>query len=145
MTTTYDGAYNSITAALKTYWAANAGTLITPVPEIRFYGNELTTIPTTYFIRFAMHQVMNRQSSFRQTDGKRFREDGIVSIEVYAPRSDRQAYQKMRQLSMLLQRRFRSAIDCISFNNVRINDVASEENFWRQNVIAEYRFDELQG
>lgn len=45
---------------------------------------------------------------------------------------------------MLLQKRFRSAIDCISFVNVRINDTDPEEAFWRQNVIAEYRYDEIQ-
>lgn len=144
MTTDYNGAYDAITAELQTYWAANAPAIVTPLPEIRFYGNELASIPSTYFVRFVMQPVIDGQSSFRQTNGRRFRADGLVYLQVFAPRKDRQAYEKMRQLSVLLQKRFRSAIDCVSFKNVRINDAPPEETFWRQNVIAEYWYDEIQ-
>lgn len=144
MTTDYDAAYTSITDELQTYWAANAAAIVSPTPELRFYGNEISTVPTTYFVRFMMQEVTNGQSSFRQTDGKRFMAHGLVSLQMFAPRKDKTSYAKMRRLSMLLQKRFRSAIDCISFVNVRINDTDPEEAFWRQNVIAEYRYDEIQ-
>jgi hypothetical protein len=144
MTTDYDAAYGLITTELKTYWAANAGAIVSPVPAIRFAYNELGAIPATYFIRFVMQPVTDKQSSFRQTDGKRYVANGNIYIQVFAPRSDRTAYKKLRQLSMLLQKRFRGAIDCISFVNVRINDGPAEETFLRQNVIAEYRYDEIQ-
>lgn len=144
MTTNYNGAYASITAELQTYWAANAGAIVTPLPEIRFYANEIGAIPATYFVRFVMQPVTDSQSSFRQLDGKRYQSTGIVYLQVFGPRKDRTAYAKMRALSTLLQKRFRSAIDCISFINVRINDMPPEEAFWRQNVVAEYRYDEIQ-
>jgi hypothetical protein len=144
VTTDYNGAYDLITAELQTYWAANAPAIVTPAPAIRFYGNEQGAVPATYFIRFVMAPVTDRQSSFRQTDGKRFRADGLISIQVFGPRKDRMSYEKTRQLSALLQKRFRNAIDCISFNNVRINDKPPLDAYWQQNVIAEYWYDEIQ-
>lgn len=145
MTTDYNQAYDLITAELQTYWAANAGAIVTPIPALRFANNEVGDIPKTYFVRFLMTPVSNHQSSFRQTDGKRYREDGLIYCQVFSPRADRTGYAKMRQLSMLLRTRLRKRIDCISFNNVRIVDAPSEDSFLRQNVIAEYWFDELQG
>lgn len=145
MTTNYNEAYGSIQTELQSFWAANAPAIVSPAPILRFYGTEDSSIPTTYFVRFMMQPVRNSQSSFRQTDGKRFRENGLISLQVFAPRKVKTSYAKMRLLSALLQKRFRSAIDCISFNNVRINDAAPEDSFWRQNVIAEYWFDEIQG
>lgn len=145
MTTSYNSAYDSITTELQTYWAANAGAVVTPVPKVLYYAVETDDIPKTYFVRFVMAPTGDKQSSFRQTDGKRFVGTGLIYLQVFSPRSNRDAYEKMRQLSALLQKRFRSAIDCISFINVRIVDAPPEDNFWRQNVIAEYRYDEIQG
>lgn len=144
MTTNYDDAYGLITTELQAYWATISTSIVGMVPEIRFYGTENDKIPSTYFVRFVMSPVKDGQSSFRQTDGKRFRADGLIYLQVFAPRSDRASYAKMRKLSMQLQKRFRSAIDCISFNNVRIVDAPKEDMFWRQNVIAEYWYDEIQ-
>lgn len=144
MTTTYLGAYDAVTAELRTYWAAHAAAIVGSVPEIRFYGNEVGATPVTYFIRFVMQPVLDKQSSFRQANGKRYRADGIVYLQVFGPRDDRTAYAKTRALAALLQKRFRNAIDCVSFINVRINDAPPEQSFWRQNVIAEYWYDEIQ-
>lgn len=145
MTTTYASAYTSITTEFQTYWNAGAGAIVGgSAPVIRFAGIELPSIPKTYFCRLVMQPVADRQSSFRQTDGKRFRASGIVYIQIFAPKNDPQAYERLRGLSAFAQRRFRSAIDCISFVNVRINDAPPEQSFIRQNVIAEYAYDEIQ-
>ncbi len=144
MTTNYSDAYDSITTELQTYVAANSIPIIGKVPEIRFYAVPEQGIPTDYFIRFMMQPVRDAQSSFRQTDGQRYAATGLISLDVFAPRKDRTSYKKMRLLSMMLQKRFRKAIDCIVMRNVRINDLAAEDIFWRQVVIAEYSYDEIQ-
>lgn len=144
MTTNYIGAYDAVTAELLAYWNANAPAIVGTAPEFRFYNVEVTPIPNASFARFMMQPVSDVQSSFRQTDGQRFRADGLIYVQVFAIRTDPRAYEHCRKLAVMVQKRLRRAIDCVVFSNVRINDAAAEQKFFRQNVIAEYRYDEIQ-
>lgn len=145
MTTNYNGAYDLVRTEFMSYWRANAGAIVGgDPPEVRFYGVEEARIPETSFVRFIMQPVTDTQSSFRQTDGQRFAAEGLIYIQLFVLRTDPQAYEHCRGLAVLAQKRLRRAVDCVWFKNVRINDAPAEHKFLRQNVIAEYRYDEIQ-
>lgn len=147
MTTNFLDAYTTVTTLFRTYWAANAGAIVgnAYVPELRFGQVQVDNIPQKNFGRMTMEVVTDGQSSFRQTDGKRFRADGLIYIQIFGAKTDTQGAERARQLAYMSQRRLRKALDCISTRNVRINAAPDEQKFWRLNVIAEFSYDEIQG
>lgn len=150
MPTTYPEAYDTITEHFTTQWELGMADVLgpnpTPAPELRFSGIEVGEIPATYFARFHMQPVYERQATFRNGDtgSQRYTSGGLLHVQVFAPRTDERGAEFLRVMAQVAKLAFRgqSLDGCIWFREVRINDLDPEQAFWRKTVLAEYEYDE---
>jgi hypothetical protein len=145
VTTTLPLAYDTITNYLLANWATEVAGICDAVPELRFADNEVGEIPKTYFVRFSMVPVTERQSTFRNGEDKRYTSTGVLYLQVFAPRLDERAAERRRDLAHVGKTLFRgkSLDGCIWFRNVRINWLQPDDKFLRANVAGDYEFDEI--
>jgi len=148
MPTTYSEAYDTITNRLLADWPTVAADIVgigADAPELRFTGVEVGAIPQTYFARFTMRSVLERQATLRNGEDQRYTSSGVIFVQVFAPKSDQQAAERLRRLAEAAKGIFRGKTfdGCIWFRNMRINDLDPEEKFLRANVVGEYEYDEI--
>lgn len=161
MPTTYHDQLYAIRSRLGDNW--NTGLingLLPYVPEVRYQGDVKRTpqgkerLPPTdkYWLRLSTRGVDENQRTFRTgdvapADCKRYRVDALLFVQVFAPKSEPQGFDKGAQLAELVQGLFRGYTDPngIWFNRVRINEVPNEANepWYQWNVISNYTYDVL--
>lgn len=148
MTATYLTAQDAIFGQFNTDWAAGATAIVGYIPRVFFQGvtREDKPEPNKHFVRVSVQTVSDRQVTFRGADGlRRYRTDGLVIVQLFAPVSEAGGWRKCQRLAVLARDvyRGRTASGNIWFRNVRLNELPPENAWDRINVIAEYQFDEL--
>lgn len=154
MATTYpvavDDMYRIVTAA----WNAGgtgAAAILGESAELRYVDVEKPGKVATdkYFGRIVESQVSEPLASLSNNvvapGNRRYRAEGILRVELFAPKSKSSSKDKLRLLaqSVKLALRGKETPNGVEFNNVRINNVDAEELFYRLNVVAEYAYDEI--
>lgn len=148
---TYAVAVNDIFKQINDAWVAGAATAVGEPVELRFVGVEKEgKIPTEKFWgRVSTQGAAEGQASMANgiiaPNNRRYRADGLVYVQLFAPKSRNTAMQKLRLLSQLARDAFRgkSTANGVSFNFARIQELDPEESFYRINVVAEYQYDEI--
>lgn len=150
MPTTYNAAVDTMFGLFKSAWDTGAAVIVGEVPEVRWQNVPETTKPdpAKYFARVSQQPVTSRQSSLSNCVGepqqRRYETAGVLFIQLFFPKTDDQAADRGRQLSVLARAAYRGkTVGGIEFKNVRINELSPQESWFRANVIAEYEFDEL--
>lgn len=146
MPATYDEAYSEAAARFEQIWNAQAGGVTGSVPTIRYWGAESGQIPTGHFCRFSMQPVDENQSTFRNREFEtRYTSEGLIFIQLFAPRKDDQGAEHLRLLAQIAKSAFRgTSLGCgIWFRRVRANILEPEHNYFRTNVIANYIYDDI--
>lgn len=149
--TDYQTAINDIFTLINSAWIAGAATAVGETAELRFVGVEKEgKIPTDKFWgRVSTQGVNEGQASIANGVGapgnRRWRADGLVYVQLFAPKSRNTAMQKLRALAQLARNAYRGkqSVNGVSFYNARIQELDPEELFHRINVVAEYQYDEL--
>lgn len=121
------------------------------VPEVRFYGNEKATKPdgSKFWALISQRTAEERQSTLSNCAGvvgqKRFTVRGLITVQLYCPKSNPQGMAKGRELAILARNAFRGQLlaGSIWFRNARIAELDPESDSYRLNVMAEYEYDEL--
>lgn len=149
MTATYSEADDAMRAIVDTVWANGVITaLVGYLPVLYMSGIEPATGPdvTKFWGRWSRQTVLEQQSSHRDgTNGRRFRNNGLVFVQVYGPMALATANAKCRTISELVlnSMRGKETSNGVIFRNVRINELATDGKSYRYNVIAEYEYDEI--
>lgn len=138
-----DEAYELITNLFNDWLIAND-----QVCEIRYQGKINKTEPGTAFVLLSMQQVLSPQRGFLHTedgaDSGVFETAGLVFGQVHVPMASEDAFRNGDLIATALRNIVRQT-DTGSgmwFRNARFNELPSDGQFYKWNVIAEYEFDE---
>lgn len=148
MTPTYTTARDELFTLFNAAWQS-ANAVVGYVPEIRWQGAEESTEPdfSKFWCRVSRQTVAEPQTTFAIGGSpKRYTSYGLVFVQVFAPKNESLAYEKMQQLAQVAKNAFRGKTteSGLWFRNVRVNDnLPMEEMMYRLNVIAEYQYDEI--
>lgn len=150
MTIEYIDADSEIFARLKTDWDANTAAIVGYVPELRYQGAEVGTIPTAakHWARASIQTVTETQATLHEgaAGNKRFNVAGLIFVQLFSPKAENDGWDKCRKLAKVARNAFRGKKTSggIWFRNCRINDnVKNETNAYRINVVCEFEFDEI--
>lgn len=148
MTTDYLTAQDAIFGRFNAEWAANTTAIVGYVPQVYWHGKVEVTKPPgdRHFVRVSVQTVSERQATLAYAGGtKRYRTDGLVLVQLFAPINSAPAWRQCQRLAVLAKNAYRgqTASGNIWFRNVRINELLPEVAYHRINVVAEYEFDEI--
>lgn len=150
MSATYTTARDEMFAMFVAGFAADAAVIAGGAIDMRYQGVVNKNLPSTdkYWVRLSTKNVASRQTAFVTNDtGKGSAEHtsrGLIFVEVFAPMSDAEGFERGGKLAELAQSIFQNAETSSSvwFRNVRINDLPDDGKAFRFNVVAEYQFDQ---
>lgn len=132
-------------------WSANAGDILSPIPELRFQGLELSGIPgaTSFWARASTQLVTTRQAAHAMPeapDGSNvvYETHGLVFLQIFAPMKNPEAWAKGELLAQVGQRMFMASetSSAVWFRNPRMVELQNDGTWYRWNVIAEYQFNQ---
>lgn len=151
MPTDYINAQDEMFVLFLTAWNAQTDAVIGYVPEVRFQNivNPGKPDSSKYWARVSVQTVDERQttlsSAVKLEPGRRYTTNGLIFIQVFAPLSDVAAGRNGQKLADIAKKAFRGKTTPgkVWFLNGRVQELPSEEQFARFNVVTEYQYDEL--
>ena len=134
-------ARNAIYGALKTAMDASAYSALST-----YYPDVTGVIPdtSTSHLRAQVDFIDENQVTLGQTNGRRFRVTGLVTVMVMTPYGKGQVDSDL--ISGVVKGAFRgvqTGSDAITFRRVRIVDVGQSGAWLQTNVLAEFDYDEI--
>lgn len=125
-----------------------ASDVLTPMPEIRWAGNEKDGIPAGFYVRF-YHQILKSPQSAHMTDaggGSKpiYDTSGLLFVQVYAPINAEDS----ERIGELLAQRARDIYRGVEtnsgvwFRNARYNPEANDAQYYRFLVTVAFEFSE---
>lgn len=152
MTIEYNQAVDQINSKFWEVWnSSQTSSIVGYVPETRWWGIEEPTLPdgSKFWCRVSVQSANETQACFSSYDDtpnkKRYNCSGLVFVQIFCPKSNAKAAELGRSLAQIAKKAFRgkSTADGVWFRNVRINELAPENLFYRFNIIAEFEYDEI--
>jgi hypothetical protein len=145
----YVDALDQVQTALKTRWDAAAAAAIgtTYTPELKWEMTDSSEEPKVKdrpWARCTIRHSTGGQRTLGGPGGRRFRQFGIVIVQVFAPwRAGRGA-----TLTHLLAQVAKDAYEGVStrdvwFRNVRLSEVGHSGPWYQVNVVADFEWDEM--
>jgi len=138
-----DEAYGLVTSLFTDWLTAND-----QVCEIRYQGKIYKDEPQGTYVRLSMQQVLSPQRGFLHiedgSDSAVFETAGLFFCLVHVPMAMEDGFRNGDLIATALRNTMRST-DTGSgmwFRNARFNELPSDGQFYKWNVIAEYEFDE---
>jgi len=151
MTATYLEAVDAMFGLFNTGWQANAGAVVSPVPEIRWQGVEERALPdkSKFWCRVSSQIVTEMQSTLGDYVGastqRRYTTSGLLFVQLFCPYSDAQAFDKGRRLAQVARNIFRgkTTSNGVWFRRAKITELPPEPDWYRFNIVTEFEYDEL--
>jgi hypothetical protein len=151
MTTNYLEAHDLIKGTFVKKWVEKAQDIIGYKPMIIWQGKDETVKPDKdkCFCRFSTWTAKERQVTIGCNDGQhetwrnRYRTDGYLMVQVFAPKSALNGCELSRRLAVLSRDVYRHIDGPVKFMNGRIHELDSEQGFYRTNVIVDFTYDEV--
>lgn len=127
--------------------------------EVRYQGRFVNTPPdpSKFWMRLSTRNLTSRQTAFVSPDqatvdgsgrGPKVHEErGMLFVEIYAPLTDPEGFERAGKLAELVQDVYQNAEtpSGVWFRSVRINDLNDDGKSYRFNVVGQYLFDKLKG
>lgn len=141
----YNTAIEEIYNEFYTTWIAQSSAVVGYVPEIRVEGVELPDEPdySKFWCRFSTQEVRSNQTTLKGDEKIRYRNYGLVFIQIFCPKSGVTSARDGRDLSDIGKKSYQghSTSGKIWFRNTRVNGLTPENLWYRINVISEYQYD----
>lgn len=138
-----DEIYGLVTTAFNA-WLADAGETC----ELRYQGRAKATKTLPLFVHFSMQQVLSTLKAFVQTedrnDKKVYETSGLFFAQVNVGMAEQDSFRRGDLIATALRDMVRD-VDTpsgVSLRNARFNELPSDTQSYRWNVIAEYEYDE---
>lgn len=140
-------AKNEIFGAVATDWEATLTPIVGNNNELRYYGLKYANaVPTTkYWGRLSIQTVSEDQDTLRNGT-RRYRAEGLVFVQLFAPINDSQVATKLDQIADGVRNLFRhcTAADNVQFSRARVVDNIDPEPAWlRANVVSEFEYNQF--
>jgi hypothetical protein len=145
----YIAAVDQVQSLLKTAWDANAATAIGTayVPELRWEMTDSAEEPSNTerpWARCTIRHSTADQRTFGEPGGRRFRQFGIVMIQLFAPWRSGRGSNLTQLLAQIVKDAYEgAATQDVTFRSVRFNEVGRSGPWYQINVIADLEWDEL--
>lgn len=113
-------------------------------PRPAIYDDVGGKIPTSEgaWARATIRHANGNQASLGGIGSRRFREEGTVIVQVFAPVGDGST--ACYEAARLVQNAFRDARDpVVWFRDVRMNEIGSSGSFEQINVLATFSYDDV--
>lgn len=152
MSLTYRGARDEVYGLLTAAWDANKDAIFGGyAKEIRYAGVGDPSKPDgdCYWVWLSMQSIDSEQSTLSTCVGKpgqvRYTDFGLVFAQLFGPRSDTEGPGRLPQMSEILRNTLRrkNRGGHVWFRAARIIPLSEEEKWLRENVVAEYNYDEI--
>ena len=143
-------ALDEIYDVLNEAWNANAAAIAGYVPDIRWPGRFEESAPdvTKHWGRVSTQTVSQEKANLsNEPGGNRYRTDGLLFLQLFAPLTDPVAFDQMNALAELARNSYRGKQlpGDAWFRNERKRELLPDNKFYRCNVIVEYQYDALGG
>ena len=146
MNSDYLTAVNEMYKLFYDAWNIEAQVIVGYTPEVMVQGFEKETLPdqSKFWVRLSQRTISEEQVTFSNSHCKKYESNGILFIQLFCPKNSNQSYEKAKQLAIIARNAYRGKTtdSSVWFLNVRINELDDEENWFRFNIIAEYKYDE---
>lgn len=120
--------------------------ILTYEPEIRWQGVEKGEIPEDKVWARVVKLETDEEQKYVSNSGttRLFTHIGILSIELFAPKSDLTSYDNLENCAPLIRNAFRAKTSPIGvrFTKSKIVEVPNDNVWYKQNIIIEYEYDE---
>jgi hypothetical protein len=149
--TTFTEAIDQMFALFHTAWDSGSTPIVGSVPAVHWPGVEPKQPPgkSDFWARISTQHVDDTLASHRSGDlpehKQRYTVSGLLFIQVFGPANDSEAMDKARRLAMVARDAFRGVETSgnVWFRDSRINELPSEEDWYRFNVIVEFEYDDF--
>ncbi|MFQ1018075.1 hypothetical protein [Gilliamella sp. BG7] len=151
MTTNYEEAHDLIKSIFVKKWATKAENEIGYKPTIIWQGKDELTKPDKdkCFCRFSVWTAKETQTTLGCNDldvetwRNRYRTDGYLMVQIFAPKSALNGSELSRSLAVLARDIYRHIDGPVKFKNGRVQELDSEQGFYRTNTIVDFTYDEV--
>ncbi len=144
-------AETEIQQAFADAWAANAAAAIgaAVAPEVRYEGVIQTSLPPNEaaWARVSMVTATGNQVAFGDNTGaRRYREVGIVTVQIFTPLSAQSDLRDAAALAQVAVAAFRGVETPggVEFLNVTPTRVGPSEAWFQYNITADFNYDSLE-
>lgn len=116
-------------------------------PVVVYQGVESTVVMPTdkIWMRVSQQTIIEEQATLSGNDLKRrYTSEGLSYIQMFIPKTTG-VYTNGTKIAEYIKKAFRGkqTANCITFRNVRIQELAPEEAWFRLNVVSEYQYDQI--
>lgn len=147
MTTNYTDAIDSMFALFNAAWTESTPAIVGYVPEIQWPLVEKPEVPllNKFFARISVQTVDESQTTLRNGSNQRYTNNGLLFVQIFAPRSVSDSATKLKALAKMVKNTFRGHTDAdnIWFRSSRIQELPPESKFYNFNVVVDYQYDEI--
>lgn len=135
-------AIDSMFGQFLTAWKAGSAAIVGYVPEVRYQGRIQQALPdaSKYWCRLSEQTVLENRKAIGNV---LFESSGLIYVQIFAPQSLPDGFQKARALANLARDAFRAQNPLVRFINARATEVPSEDGFHRFNTVTEYDYTEV--
>ena len=141
--TAKDDLYSFVNAAFAAYLVASGEAC-----EVRWQGKAKPNEPGNVWVRFSMQQVLSPLRGFIETQDSAdltvYETAGLFFAQVNVAMSEADSFRRGDLLATALRDmvRDKNTPGGIWLRNARFNEIPSDAQFYKWNVVAEYEYDE---
>ena len=138
-------ARDAIYSLFQATWNAHAASIVGYSPEVRYQGIEhLDTPDPTKVWAHVGHSIVNtKQAGFSAAIARRYTTDGVLTVDIYAPRSASTAVAMAQQLANKLKLAFSgSRSEGVWYRNVTAAPAGNTDTYVVYRVMADFQYTE---
>lgn len=148
MSTTRSGARDEMYARVRDTVKRTVITGLKYTPEIRYQYSGQDGIPgDKLWLRASVHTIDSPQTTLSSNVGKpgqrRYTSFGFLVVQFFMPRSDAATPEYAGLIADAIQAEFRTKQSplAVVYRNIRVNELAPEDQYYRLNVVADFEYD----
>jgi hypothetical protein len=144
--------YLSAIEEMKRYsalcWNSSTFSILETKCELRQYGVEEREAPKLdkFYGRLQISTLVQERVNFGElnSDKKRYRTHGLLTLTAYGPKSEPTAFDKIRAICNIMRILYtdRTIADITYQNSKVVDSMALDQNFFKMNMTTEFYFDE---
>lgn len=145
MIMTYETATDAMFGLFKSTWDAGAAAIVGYVPQVYYQGVEQGEIPdpSKYFVVVDRNTVQTQQAGLNNAVARRYETTGVLTIDIFAPRSADQPRSDGMDLADMVRRAIEGSRALgVWFTNVTASEAGQTDSFAMYRVTADFEYTE---
>lgn len=142
--TDYYNATDEMFGHVTDAWADVTMSVVGYLGDLRYAGKEIATVADKrkHWARVSTQTVREHQTAFGDR-AKRYTTRGLLFVQLFSPKLDPNGADQGRQIAEGMKNCFRGkqTASSVLFQNARIQELQSDDDSFRWNVVTEYQYD----